>query len=124
VRDRLMSNPEMYSNGESALRYFMDQIRENALYLLDEPENSLSIQFQQQLADFLIESTRFFGCQFIIATHSPILLAMPDVLIYDLDSIPVSTKNWTELDNVRLFFNFLWNTEPNFKNCFIFFSVS
>ncbi|EJX01194.1 aaa ATPase [gut metagenome] len=114
----------MYSNGESALRYFMDQIRENALYLLDEPENSLSIQFQQQLADFLIESTRFFGCQFIIATHSPILLAMPDVLIYDLDSIPVSTKNWTELDNVRLFFNFLWNTEPNFKNCFIFFSVS
>lgn len=114
VRDRLMSNPEMYSNGESAIRYFMEQIRENALYLLDEPENSLSIQLQQQLADFLAESARFFGCQFIIATHSPVLLAMPDVCIYDLDSVPATTRNWTELENVRRFFDFFMEHKDEF----------
>ena len=42
VRDRLMRNVDMFSNGESAMKYFVDHISENALYLLDEPENSLS----------------------------------------------------------------------------------
>ena len=114
VRDRLMSNPEMYSNGESAMRYFMDQIQQDALYLLDEPENSLSIQLQLELADFLVESARFYNCQFIIATHSPVLLAMPGVCIYDLDSVPVTTKKWTELDNVRRFFNFFMEHQNEF----------
>lgn len=49
-------------------------VRENGLYLLDEPENSLSPERQQELLKFLEDSARFFGCQFIIATHSPFLL--------------------------------------------------
>ena len=106
VRDRLMRNVDMFSNGQSAMKYFTDRITENALYLLDEPENSLSIELQQELCEYLQASARHFGCQFVIATHSPVLLSMKDALIYDLDSTPVHTRKWTELENVRRYFDF------------------
>ena len=106
VRDRLMRNVDMFSNGESAMKYFTDRITENALYLLDEPENSLSIGLQQDLCNYISASASHYGCQFMIATHSPILLSMPNALIYDLDSYPVETKKWTELENVRKYFDF------------------
>lgn len=116
VRDRLMKNMEMQSNGESAMRYFVEHIEENTLYLLDEPENSLSIQRQQELSHFLCDSARFFGCQFILATHSPVLLAMEDALIYDLDEVPVQTKPWTELENVRKYFDFFMAHREEFSD--------
>ena len=106
VRKRLMNNVREKSNGESALMYFTEHIRENALYLLDEPENSLSAEKQQELVRFLSDSARFYGCQFIIASHSPFILSMPGAKIYDLDSETVETKKWTELKNVRAYFNF------------------
>lgn len=100
--DRLASQ----SNGESAFSYFCEKIGENALYLLDEPENSLSPQRQQELLSFLEDSARFFGCQFIIATHSPFLLSMRGAKIYDLDADPVCTRRWTELPAVRTYYEF------------------
>ncbi len=103
---RVGTNIPAQSNGESAMGYFADRIRGNALYLLDEPENSLSAERQQELADFLSDSARFYGCQFIISTHSPFLLAMHGACIYDLDTPPVSIKRWTELPNVRLYHDF------------------
>ena len=106
VRDRLMRNVDMFSNGQSAMKYFTDRISEDSLYLLDEPENSLSIELQQELCEYLQASARHFGCQFVIATHSPVLLSMKDTLIYDLDSNPVQTRKWTELENVRRYFDF------------------
>jgi predicted ATPase len=106
VKERLMRNVDMFSNGESAMRYFVDHITENALYLLDEPENSLSIALQQELCKYIVDSARHFGCQFIMSTHSPILLSTKDALIYDLDSDPVKTSDWTELENVRRYFDF------------------
>lgn len=106
VRDRLMRNVDMFSNGESAMKYFVDHITENALYLLDEPENSLSIALQQELCRYIVASAQHFGCQFVMSTHSPILLAMKDAVIYDLDSDPVCTRKWTELENVRRYFEF------------------
>ena len=62
VNDRLMKNPDMRSNGETAMNYYTQRITENALYLIDEPENSLSAAFQRELAGFLADSARFFGC--------------------------------------------------------------
>ena len=106
VRDRLMRNVDMFSNGESAMKYFVDHITENALYLLDEPENSLSISLQQELCKYIVDSARHFGCQFVMSTHSPVLLSMKDAVIYDLDSDPVTVKPWTELENVRRYFDF------------------
>ena len=106
VRRRLMPNVDMASNGESAMRYFVQHITEQALYLLDEPENSLSVERQQELCEYIRTSARHYGCQFVIATHSPILLAIPDARIYDLDACPVVAKPWTELENVRRYFDF------------------
>ena len=106
VRKRLMANPREQSNGESAYFYFTNKIQENGLYLLDEPENSLSPQRQQELLAFLEDSARFFGCQFIIATHSPFLLSMRGAKIYDLDAAPVQTRRWTELPAVRVYYEF------------------
>ena len=73
ARRTLPANVRTRSNGESALAVFSERIRENALYLLDEPENSLSPARQLELAQFLHDSARFYNCQFVIATHSPFL---------------------------------------------------
>ena len=91
------------SNGESAFLYFTEHIKENALYILDEPENSLSTMLQKELAAFLSDSARFFGCQLIISTHSPFLLAMNGAKIYDLDASPAAERAWTELESVRIY---------------------
>ena len=114
VRENLMDNVREHSNGESAFIYFSEKINENGLYLLDEPENSLSPERQQELLRFLQESARFFGCQFIIATHSPFLLSMNGAKIYDMDEEPVDVKRWTELENVRAYYDFFKKHEHEF----------
>lgn len=114
VQKRVMQNLPERSNGESAFWYFTEHIKENALYLLDEPENSLAADLQLQLRTFIEDSARYFHCQFIIATHSPFLLAMADSVIYDLDENPVSTKKWTELKNIRSYFDFFMEHKDEF----------
>ena len=114
VRDTIGNNIIEHSNGESALQYFSEKIKDNGLYLLDEPENSLSPQRQLELLEFIQNSARFFGCQFIIATHSPFLLALKGALIYDLDERPVDIKKWTELEGVRTYFEFFEKHKDEF----------
>lgn len=114
VKERLAKNVDMFSNGETALRYFTEHIDRDAIYLLDEPENSLSIKYQLDLAKFISDSARFYNCQFIISTHSPIFLSIDQSKIYDLDSVPVTTKRWTELENVRAYFDFFKEREGEF----------
>ncbi len=106
VRSELIDNVREYSNGESAYKYFTEKIGEDGLYILDEPENSLSPKRQMELKSFIEDSARFFGCQFIISTHSPFLLAMRGAKIYDLDADPVDIKKWTELENVKTYHEF------------------
>ncbi len=116
VRKSLMDNVREYSNGESAWRYFMEKIEAGGLYLLDEPENSLSPGKQQELVAFLTESVRDFDCQFIISTHSPFLLSMRGAKIYDLDDDPVYVKRWTELSNVRQYYEFFKKHAGEFED--------
>ncbi|MCR5453463.1 MAG: AAA family ATPase [Bacteroidales bacterium] len=106
VKKSLAGEVREHSNGETALVYFQAKITENALYLLDEPENSLSPAKQQELAHYIEESAWACGCQFIIATHSPFLLAMERTKIYDLDANPVDIKPWTDLENVKIYRDF------------------
>jgi len=115
VRKRLMQNVAERSNGESALSFFTEAIQENALYLLDEPENSLSAEKQLELQRFLSDSARFYGCQFLISTHSPFLLSMRGAKIYDLDADPVRVRPWTELENVRVYRDFFLQHESEFQ---------
>ena len=116
VRSRVLDKDvKEQSNGESALMYFVSEIKENSLYLLDEPENSMSAAMQLKLTKFLEESARFFNCQFIIATHSPFLLGMTGVTIYDLDSSPVKSKNFWELENMKLYYDFFKQNSVKFE---------
>lgn len=114
IRNRLMDNVRERSNGESALMYFTEKIQENALYLLDEPENSLSAANQLELVKFLENSARFFQCQFLISTHSPFLLSMKGAKIYDMDENPVDIKKWTEVETVRIYYEFFQNYKDQF----------
>lgn len=115
VRRNLMDNVREHSNGESAFIFFANKIKEEGLYLLDEPENSLSPEKQQELLKFLEDSARFFGCQFIISTHSPFLLSMRGAKIYDMDEEVVTIKRWSELANVRAYYEFFKKHEREFE---------
>ncbi|MCI8859141.1 MAG: AAA family ATPase [Lachnospiraceae bacterium] len=115
IRKNVMDNIREHSNGESAFLYFTEKIQENGLYLLDEPENSLSPERQQELLQFIEDSARFFGCQFIIATHSPFLLSMRGAKIYDMDEEYVDVKHWSELHNVRIYYDFFKKHEHEFE---------
>ena len=106
VREQVMETVREQSNGESALFYFKQRIQDDAVYLLDEPENSLSASKQAELAEYLEETARYMGCQLIISTHSPFLLAMENAKIYDLDARPADIKKWPQLENVRVYQQF------------------
>lgn len=114
AKSQIMEAVPGHSNGESALQFFTEAIKENGLYLLDEPENSLSAERQLELQQFLMDSVRFFGCQFLISTHSPFLLSMPGAKIYDLDVTPPAVRRWTELENVRVYQRFFKQHESEF----------
>ena len=114
VKNNLMSNIREYSNGESAFMYFTEKIEENGLFILDEPENSLAPERQLELVKFLEDSVRYLGCQFIISTHSPFFLAIRGAKIYDFDENPVNIKSWTELKNVRSYYEFFKHHENEF----------
>ena len=116
IRDRLVNNNIVESsNGESALMFWEKEIEEDSIYILDEPENSLSAENQLKLKKYIEDSVRFYNCQFIISTHSPFFLSMKDAIIYDLDSIPVKTKKWTELSNVKIYKEFFDEHKNEFK---------
>ncbi len=106
VRDNLMSNVRTNSNGENAFKYFQEKITENGLFLLDEPENSLSPRKQLELKAFIEDAVKYFGCQIIMATHSPFLLTIDDAKIYDFDKDPITVSGWRDLDNLRTYFDF------------------
>lgn len=115
VSSRLMQDVPGKSNGETAFAHFTRHITEDGLFLLDEPENSLSPRLQRELVKFLQDSVRFYRCQFIISTHSPFLLAMPEAIIYDLDSDPVGPCRWTELEHIRAYREFFREHEGEFE---------
>lgn len=116
IRNRLSNNLVEQSNGESALMFWEREIKENAIYLLDEPENSLSADNQLKLKQFIEDSARFYNCQFIISTHSPFLLNLLEAKIYNLDQTPVSIQKWSELPNMKLYYEFFKERKDEFEN--------
>lgn len=89
------------SHGESFLDVFGQRTRSKGLYLLDEPEAPLSPQRQLSLIRLLADAVDQ-GAQFIIATHSPILLSFPGAKILSFDSAPVTEVAYADLEHVAL----------------------
>ena len=94
------------SHGQSFLRLFADRFVPGGLYLLDEPEAPLSPQSQLALIAMIGEMVTQ-DAQFVIATHSPILLAFPGALIYSCDRVPIEAVPFEELEHVVLTRDFL-----------------
>lgn len=115
LKKRLEREEEENSNGETAIQYFINQMESEGLYLLDEPENSLSVENQIKLADYIHSSARFFNCQFVIATHSPIILSIPHAKIYNLDDDSKVVDSWTKLKSVRLMFDLFMKHKEEFE---------
>ena len=116
IKSRIEENSREFSNGQTSLEFFDKELQECGLYLLDEPENSLSPKFQLELVQLINELSRFLKCQFIIATHSPFLLSIPNAKIYSLDEIPVTEKKWYELENMQIYYNFFKENKSYFEN--------
>lgn len=99
------------SHGESFLELFQRRFTPRGLYLLDEPEAPLSPVRQLALLAILREMTEAGESQFIIATHSPLLMAFPGAAIYSLDSGRPQRVAWEELEHVTLTRDFLNDPE-------------
>lgn len=116
VRENVDKNIIGKSNGETALEYFYSHIKDPGLYLLDEPENSLSAVYQCQLAKYLFESVRYFEAQLIIATHSPFMLSIPGAKIYNLDEEDIDiTEDWTTLANMKAYYRLFKENADGFE---------
>jgi len=95
------------SHGQYHMAFFKSRYRIKGLYLLDEPENALSPGKQLELLKIIKAMSEAGHAQFIIATHSPILLALPKACIYSFDCIPIKEVQYEDTDYYRIYKGFL-----------------
>jgi len=99
------------SHGQSHMAFFSNRFIIKGLYLLDEPETALSPKLQLELLRLFRRFTLQEQTQFIIATHSPILLAYPDAEIYSFDHIPIQKMVYEDTEYYKVYRDFLNNRE-------------
>jgi len=99
------------SHGQSLMAFFKSRLKIKGLYLLDEPETALSPKTQLALLSLLKEISQTGIAQFIIATHSPILLACPATRILSFDEIPVQQIDYHDTNHYRIYKEFM--KDPN-----------
>lgn len=110
LHNRYGEDPFAKSHGELFLDLFKARITAPGLYLLDEPEAPLSPSSQIALLALIMDKVKE-GSQFIIATHSPILMACPQAVLFDFDVTPPTPINWEDAENVQLMRAFLNHPE-------------
>lgn len=106
MREQYGRHLNSFSHGESFLELFQSRFKPNSLYLLDEPEAPLSPMRQLTLLSLMKEMVAQ-NCQFIVATHSPILLAFPDAAIWSFDERPLALVDFETLEHVTIMRSFL-----------------
>lgn len=94
------------SHGESFLQLFQSRFVPDGLYLLDEPEAALSPQSQLAFLSMMSDMVGQGG-QFVVATHSPLIMAVPGAALYSFDSSPLARVPYEDLDSVKLLKDFL-----------------
>ncbi|MFP4286748.1 MAG: AAA family ATPase [Candidatus Izemoplasmataceae bacterium] len=102
------------SHGESYLDFFASRIKDNGIYLLDEPETPLSTSNQLTLLSMIMDASQK-GCQFIIATHSPILASLPNAIIYEIKDKSIERKDYDAVESFTLLKEFM-----NHKDHFLY----
>jgi predicted ATPase len=116
LKEKYGKNLDNYSHGESFFTFFRARLVPDGLYLLDEPEAPLSPLRQLGLISMIQEMVEQSNAQFIIATHSPILMAYPGATILSFDTVPVQPVNYDELEHVTLTRAFLNNPDQYLRH--------
>jgi predicted ATPase len=106
------------SHGESFLALATHRFRGNGLYILDEPEAALSPQRQLSLLSIIHDLVERKGSQFVIATHSPILMAYPGAVIYRLGPEGIAAIDYKDTEHYMITRDFLNSPERYFKTLF------
>lgn len=104
-------NMQAFSHGEAYLKILQTRIGDKGIYLLDEPEAALSPLKQLSLMSFILEVLKDNNAQFIIATHSPILMGIPGASLYEIQETNMKLVPYTETDHYRITKGFLENPE-------------
>lgn len=95
------------SHGQSLMSFFKSRFKIKGVYFLDEPETALSPRSQIDLLKLITEMSRAGHAQFIIATHSPILMACPQAVIYSFDEIPIQPIAYEDSEHYQVLRSFL-----------------
>ena len=95
------------SHGEGLLAYFRSRYQIPGLYLLDEPEAALSPASQVDMLRLLAEYRRRGHAQFIIATHSPILMALPEAQVFSFGTSNIEETSYEHTEHYRLYRDFM-----------------
>ncbi|MDI6743369.1 MAG: AAA family ATPase [Smithella sp.] len=103
------------SHGQSLMSFFRSRYRIKGLYLLDEPETALSPHSQIELLNIVRAMSLAGHAQFIMATHSPILLACPQAIIYGFDRMPIRKIEYEQTDHYRLYKDFMLDRSKYLK---------
>jgi predicted ATPase len=93
------------------MSYFQSRYKIKGLYFLDEPETALSPSSLIDLLNLLIKISRQGHAQFIIATHSPFLMACPDTRIYSFDNQKIEPIQYKDTAYYKIYKNFMNNPE-------------
>ena len=104
------------SHGQSLISFFKSRYKIRGLYLLDEPETALSPKSQMEFLKLLQDTGINGEAQFIIATHSPILMACPEALIYSFDYIPPKMIPYEDTEHYKIYKDFMVNPNRYLKN--------
>ncbi|MEJ2663008.1 MAG: AAA family ATPase [Spirochaetia bacterium] len=99
------------SHGQSHMAFFRSRFQRKGLYLLDEPENALSPRHQIELLRLLRATAAAGHAQFIIASHSPILLSLPEAEILTFNTVPAAEISYEETDYFTVYKDFFDNRE-------------
>lgn len=111
LRDRYGDDMDARSHGEQFLALFRARLVPEGLYLLDEPEVALSPTSQLAFLSLLMAFSREHGCQFLVATHSPMLMALPGAEILSFDDGGVRAIAYEEVEHANLTRDFLNDPE-------------
>jgi predicted ATPase len=99
------------SHGQSLMSFFHARFQIRGIYFLDEPETALSPKSQIQLLQLLWDTSLAGHAQFIIATHSPILMSVPGANILSFDEIPIAPVDYKDTSHYKIYKAFMEDPE-------------
>jgi predicted ATPase len=116
MRKKYGDNMQAFSHGEAYLKILQTRIGDKGIFLLDEPEAALSPLKQLSLLAFLLEVVKAGNAQFLIATHSPILMGIPGATLYEIREDAMERVQFKETEHYRITKRFLDDPESYLRH--------